>query len=427
MNSMLVITTLDYHQEANQRIHHVVNLVGKHIQKVVVMHFALSNRRSLGQWIKHSFPFSVRESRQGKIRLYRVNPLGNFPENFGKGLMRFPDTRSAGTFFHGFVSRVLNLLGLYKSLSTICCYLLTYLLKLRREHFDIVLVEGPWEGLVGVCLKASRKAKALVYQDIDFIAGDLSSKFRRRLTERVELFCMSKADLRISSGKLLQELRQRKLGKEVIFLPNGVDCFHWAQAQKKIPHRPTLAYIGNIIDWTGLHWVLDTLPSVLDKIPQLRLIIIGRGHPQYESKLREKVSHARLQSAVNFVGFVPYADLPAYLREADIGLATFEPIPLLRYAFPLKVVEYMAAGLPVIASNETESARLIQEYDVGISVTYGSTRQFSEAILHLLKNPEIYRFHADNAKKHSLAFSWERLMDLQYHYLVGTLGETSPS
>lgn len=417
MNSLLVITTLDYQHEANQRIHHVVNMIGARMQRVVVIHFALSNRKSLSQWFKNSFPFSARESRHGKVELLKVNPLGNFPETFAKGLLDFPDSRITVSSFRESISRLLNLFGLYKSISTALCYLFVYFYKLKGERFDVALVEGPWEGLVGVFLKSTGKVKTLVYQDIDYIPGDLSSKIRRRLTEKIELFCMANANIRISCGKMLQELRQKSLKQKVLFIPNGVDYLHWQKARKKISHPPTLVYMGNIIDWTGLHWILEALPYIITKIPNIRLMIIGRGNAGYISKLKEMTKKFALESCVDFVGFVPYSDLPIHLRKADIGLATFEPIPLLRYAFPLKVVEYMSAGLPVIASKDTESARLVHESGCGISVRYGQGRDLSDTIFNLIMNRRMYKRCSDNAGSHSKNYSWEHLMDVQYDYI----------
>jgi glycosyltransferase involved in cell wall biosynthesis len=114
---------------------------------------------------------------------------------------------------------------------------------------------------------------------------------------------------------------------------------------------------------------------------------------------------------------VPYHDLSLYFRRADIGLATFDPIPLLKYAFPLKVVEYLSAGLPVIASEGTESARIVTEFQCGSIVTYGNSDQLKEAVIDLLKDSQRLKVFAENAVKGGKQFSWEQLMDIQFKYV----------
>jgi glycosyltransferase involved in cell wall biosynthesis len=416
MKSLLVITAIDFEQEANQRIHHVVRHIGKRFQEITVLYFAQFNRKSMTDWIRNTIYFSVREYWDDKVRYIRVDPIGNFPYAFGKGLLKFPDGHVSASPGRHFVLKSMNLLGIFKSISTTFFTFLVYFIKLRGKQYDVVLVEGAFEGLLGVFFKARKRTKTLVYQDFDYHPGALSSKIRRRITEKIELFCMARADLRVSTGKLLQMLRQKKLSKEVIFIPNGVNIRHWSKAQDKIPHAPTLAYMGNVIDWNGLHWILDVLPEVRQTIPDIRFMVIGRGHFGYLKKLKDKVAKFNLEDCVDFVGFVPYPDLPKYLRKADIGLATFEPNALRQYAFPFKVIEYMCARLPVIASQRTESALLIEAFNCGVCVQYGDAQQLSKAILCMFEDQERYLTYAENSKKLSQQFSWKHLMDLQYEH-----------
>ena len=52
------------------------------------------------------------------------------------------------------------------------------------------------------------------------------------------------------------------------------------------------------------------------------------------------------------------------MAESDIGLAAFPPNELMHYASPIKVFEYMAAGLPIVTTKGTEAARIVKKYNV---------------------------------------------------------------
>ena len=121
MNSLLIITALDCEQEANQRIHHVIRHIGARFQKVTIMHFAQYNRKSLTNWVKEGFSFSIREYWSDNTHHLRINPIGNIPYAFGKGLLHFPDTNAHIGIFRKLLMRALNflLIGFFTFFSTL--------------------------------------------------------------------------------------------------------------------------------------------------------------------------------------------------------------------------------------------------------------------------------------------------------------------
>jgi glycosyltransferase involved in cell wall biosynthesis len=78
------------------------------------------------------------------------------------------------------------------------------------------------------------------------------------------------------------------------------------------------------------------------------LLLIGGG--EQDSELRKLVSDLGIQELVVFTGFIGYEDLPRYLKVADIALNTLETTLVANVAFPNKVLQYMASGLPVVST-----------------------------------------------------------------------------
>jgi glycosyltransferase involved in cell wall biosynthesis len=109
-----------------------------------------------------------------------------------------------------------------------------------------------------------------------------------------------------------------------------------------------LVYMGSFFYFSGLVDALDEFAKISLNEPNLKFLLIGGG--EQDSELRQKVERQGLSEKVFFTGFVRYADLPKYLKVADVAVNTLEPSLVANVAFPNKVLQYMAAGLPVVST-----------------------------------------------------------------------------
>ncbi|HET9825621.1 MAG TPA: glycosyltransferase family 4 protein, partial [Chitinophagaceae bacterium] len=147
-----------------------------------------------------------------------------------------------------------------------------------------------------------------------------------------------------------------------------------------------------------------------DKIGQIKFLVIGHTTPGYLNYIESIVERLQLKEHFEYVGNKSYDELPQYLQKADIGLAIFKPIELRKYAFSLKVIEYMAAGLAVVTTRETQSAALVTGHECGEAVAFNS-EELSEALYRMLTNREQLKRYVENAIRHSREYDWENLMN----------------
>lgn len=274
-----------------------------------------------------------------------------------------------------------------------------------KKRYNICIIDGPGYLFTGLFLKKMKRANFLIYNDQDYLPGLCKNRISRWTIGFMEKLCVRHSDLTITIGNNLAELRKKQGAKRVVVIPNGVDYELFAKAQRKIPHPPTIVYIGALESWAGVDLTIKAMPKIMEGIKDIRFLILGSG--LYEEKLKRLAKELKLENIL-FLGRKKYAELPEYLSESDIGVAFFRPIKLMEYAFTQKVIEYMAAGLPVIGTNIGETERIIKESGAGEIVDF-SEDEFADAVIKLLSSEEEYNLYAENAKKYSRDYDWKIL------------------
>jgi glycosyltransferase involved in cell wall biosynthesis len=109
-----------------------------------------------------------------------------------------------------------------------------------------------------------------------------------------------------------------------------------------------LVYMGSFFYFSGLPDALREFARCSEGDPNLKFLLVGGG--ELDQELRNLVVELGLENKVVFTGFIAYQDLPKYLKIADVALNTLEPTLVADVAFPNKVLQYMAVGLPVVST-----------------------------------------------------------------------------
>lgn len=173
----------------------------------------------------------------------------------------------------------------------------------------------------------------------------------------------------------------------------------------------SIIYIGLLSRPRGLLEMVKAYSVVAKKIPDFKFKIGGKFSPQ---QLEQEILP---NYPVQYLGWIPYERLPAVLFEAQIGIIIPEPNPRYTTNYPVKLFEYMAAELPVIASRFGESANFVKECNGGLLVNPQDTGEVANAIMWLLENPleaEAMGKRGQDMifKKYNWELESERLLDL---------------
>ena len=177
----------------------------------------------------------------------------------------------------------------------------------------------------------------------------------------------------------------------VTVIPNGVNPqrFH-VGVMPALPAAPgsfTVGFLGTLKPWHGLPVLADAVTALHRSAPKVRLLIVGDG-PERAS-LETDLAARGLRDAARFTGSVAPEEVPGLLASMDVGVAPYREGDF--YFSPLKVYEYMAAGLPVVASGIGQLSTLIRDGSTGILCPPGDVRALAAALDRLRTDPALRR------------------------------------
>jgi len=209
---------------------------------------------------------------------------------------------------------------------------------------------------------------------------------------------------------------------KVHVIPNGVDTNRFPEglaATLATTGVFTVGFVGTLKSWHGLEILLQAFDRLHQTDPDTRLLIVGDGPER--GRLQADVVARNLQNATVFTGAVPPGDVPGLLASMDAAVA---PYPALQefYFSPLKVYEYMAAGLPVVTSSIGQLRKVIESGVNGLLVTPGDVSALTSALHYLKQNPQVRRRLGFEARKTVLhSYTWEKVVDRVFR-LAGLTG-----
>jgi len=192
-------------------------------------------------------------------------------------------------------------------------------------------------------------------------------------------------------------------GRTVPAIGNGVDVARFTPAPVRETAQPVLAFSGTFKPWHGLELLVDAAAAA--PVP-LRLLLIGDG-PELAATC------ARAAAAgvpVTATGQVPPAEVPGWLRIADLAAA---PYPAGEHYFsPLKVAEYLAAGLPTVASAIADVPALVVDGTEALLVPPGDVAATAAALGRLGRDVALRRSLAAAGRRAAeTRLSWTAVVD----------------
>lgn len=219
--------------------------------------------------------------------------------------------------------------------------------------------------------------------------GWIPRRLRRAVTGAfilTEKICVPRFDGVIYTTPVVGE-RYRDMGKRLVSIENypDVDVFDLSGDMME-DYR--LVYLGRVKKERGLKEAVRAFEKVKARFPGALFDIVGDIVPSsYEDELRDLVGRLGLQDSIIFHGFVPYPETVGYLRKASCGIVTFLPANNNMACLPNKLFEYMAAGLPVVASDFELYREVVRGSECGLTVDATDPDSIADAVIRVFDDP----------------------------------------
>ncbi len=146
-------------------------------------------------------------------------------------------------------------------------------------------------------------------------------------------------------------------------------------------------YIGAFGPHRGLEIILKAASQLVEKIPELKILIVGGGGPpSYENTLKSLVTDLNLEGIVEFTGWVNYTLIPTYIYISNICLIPYKLSNHTNDALPHKLFQYMAFSKPVVATRTRTFSRVVEGHNCGLLFPSEDYKALAECILKLYED-----------------------------------------
>jgi glycosyltransferase involved in cell wall biosynthesis len=260
--------------------------------------------------------------------------------------------------------------------------------------------------------RLARAGKCVVYdahEDVrtqirykDWLPGP-SRRAVARSVASLEAACVARLDALVSpSVAALDRLAPRQ--------PNAVLVANYPRLEERavVPdwndRARAACYIGGITRARGVQALVDAMAHT-----DAELHLAGAISPP---DLRDELERSAGWPRVRYVGRVGPERVPELLAQARVGVIPLRPIPNYRVAYPVKLFEYLAAGLPVVATDVPLWRRFLESHRCGICVPADSPRRLAEAMTGLLDDDDRAQAMGQRARRAAeLHYSWQSQAD----------------
>ena len=221
---------------------------------------------------------------------------------------------------------------------------------------------------------------------------------RYRMTRALETWALRRVDF---ATTICEGLRAEIAGtrgipaSKIEVIPNAVDIADFAVGGQPDPQlasslgldgKTVLGFIGSFYAYEGLDLLLDAVPAMLARRPELRVLLVGGG-PQ-DQALRAQAERLGIAGRVVFTGRVPHSDVQRYYDLVDVLCYPRHKMRLTDLVTPLKPLEAMAQGRLMAASDVGGHKELIEDGRTGVLFAADDPQALAAKVLALLDAPQ---------------------------------------
>ncbi len=279
----------------------------------------------------------------------------------------------------------------------------------RRSRPDLVYVNSLPDFLVFAGWPARLRGIPVVLDVHDPMPELFAAKGRRSALVRRLLEAQERRSVRFADGVITvhepmwELLASRSPGVPIDVVMNVPDTSGWVPPRRDATSR-TVVFAGSIAVRYGLDDLVAAMAQVADRIPGLRLRLLGEGEDL--GRLRDLARRAGIGDRIEYRGTVPWEEVRSHYADAWVGFNGPKPSPAGNLSFSNKVVEWVALGMPVVASRIPTLLRYFPE-DALWYFDAGSVDALAATLLELHRAPaEVVAARSERARAALEEIAW---------------------
>ena len=192
--------------------------------------------------------------------------------------------------------------------------------------------------------------------------------------------------------------------EKISIMPNGVNLSFF-NTVKKIRERK-IVFSGVMYYHRGLDVLLDAVPKIINALPDTKIILLGEG-PEMQ-RLQEMVFKKKISKNVEFKGWLNRNEIPEQLSSASLAIGPLQLTPTTAKSIPVKVLEYMASSLPIIAKTGSISDDVLKDGENGYFVN--NADELAEKAIKILQDSVLIEKMGNSSRMIVQKFSWENIL-----------------
>lgn len=184
--------------------------------------------------------------------------------------------------------------------------------------------------------------------------------------------------------------RFRKINRNTVTIANYPITDNYIELGNRGERKPLLCYAGGISKERGIEQLIRAMSHI-----NAHLLIAGEVSKEYKDRLQQIEGADKC----TFLGYLDQKNIIKLYQKCLIGCCTLLNVPNAYYSWPIKIFEYMASGMPVIASDFPEWKKIIEKHRCGLCVNPEDSMQIAEAVNKLLWNVKMAEEMGNNGRK----------------------------
>ena len=281
----------------------------------------------------------------------------------------------------------------------------------KQNNYDFILsIFHPFHLVPKAAVECGKEIQKPVLIKVDDAIYE-KAKGIKKIQRRIEKMYNSKTLQNADKVLVMNDFTKKIINEyysvsnnRISIVTNGTDLEKFYNSKE---NNKRVIFSGAMYHHRGIDVLLNCASQVIDQINDVEFLLLGDG-PEM-TRLREFVNKNNLSKNIIFKGWVQREKIPEFLATSSIGIGPLRITDVTKGALPIKVLEYMASSLPILAMKETLPEDILKDEINGYAIT--NSNELAQKIIHILKNDDLREQMGGNSNEMVQKFDWKNVAE----------------